>query len=121
MKQVVGLYFGTDTIGGVLVENKKVIMSVKFDLASIEDAGSVQTDSEVLWEALVNKTLRALNAQGKTVFVSVADKEFVTRSFEIPLTNKKEIETSLVFEAGKYLPFKLEEVVVDYSYNILMG
>ncbi|MFA7113884.1 MAG: pilus assembly protein PilM, partial [Candidatus Omnitrophota bacterium] len=121
MKQVVGLYFGTDTIGGVLVENKKVIMSVKFDLASIEDAGSVQTDSEVLWEALVNKTLRALNAQGKTVFVSVADKEFVTRSFEIPLTNKKEIETSLVFEAGKHLPFKLEEVVADYSYNILMG
>jgi hypothetical protein len=117
-KRRVGLYLGVSSVGGVLIEGKKVISLAKFDLLSLEEEAKVEVlDEEIRWEALINRTLREIGAEEKEVYVSLGDKDFIFRSFEIPLMKKKEIEHSLSYEIEKYIPFKMEELVWDYEYT----
>ena len=74
MKRRVGLYFGVNSIAGVVIENKKIKSLAKFDLSSLEgDEGKKSLGQEVRWEALINKTLRSLGVEAKNVYLSIAD------------------------------------------------
>lgn len=118
-KQKVGLYLGFNSIGGVVVENRKVVSVAKCDLSSLEEEAKVENlNEEVKWEALINKTLRELGGvETRDVFVAMADRDFIFRSIEMPFMKKKEIESSLSYEIEKYVPFKLDELRWDYSYT----
>ncbi|UCC95932.1 MAG: hypothetical protein JSW40_04070, partial [Candidatus Omnitrophota bacterium] len=116
-KRRIGLYLGVNCVGGVIVDNRRVVSLTKFDLSSLENEAKVETLSEgVRWEALINKTLRQMQAEEKEVYVSVADKDFIFRSFDIPLMRKEEVESSIVYEVEKYVPFKLRELLWDYNF-----
>lgn len=116
-KRNIGLYLGASSVGAVVFENRKVVSCAKFDLSSLEEEAKVESLSdEVKWEALINKALREVGADEKDVSVSLADKDFIFRSFPMPLMKKREIESSLVYEIGKHIPFKIEELAWDYGY-----
>ena len=116
-KRNIGLYLGASSVGAVVFENRKVVSCAKFDLSSLEEEAKVESLSdEVKWEALINKALREVGADEKDVYVSLADKDFIFRSFPMPLMKKREIESSLVYEIGKHIPFKVEELAWDYGY-----
>lgn len=113
----VGLYLGVNSLGGVVVENNKIILSAKYDLVSL--SGEVEMENlneELKWEALINKTLREIGAEDKNIYLSLAEREFILRSFEMPMMGRKEIEASLKYEIEKYIPFRMEELRWDYSY-----
>jgi hypothetical protein len=115
-KRRIGIYWGVNSIGAVAVEGKKVISSAKFDLSSLEEEAKAEIlNEEIRWEALINKTLREINVEGREIFVSVSDKDFIFRSFEMPLMKKKEIKSSIVYEIEKYIPFKIEELMWDFG------
>ncbi|MBU1121375.1 MAG: hypothetical protein KKF54_01585 [Candidatus Omnitrophica bacterium] len=113
-KGKVGLYLGVASAGVVVVENKEVVSLAKFDLASFEEEFQDVLNEEIRWEALINRTLREAGAEGKDIYVSVTDRDFIFRSFEMPLMNKREITASLVYEIEKYIPFKMGELKWDY-------
>lgn len=114
----IGLYLGVNSMGGVVVTNNKITSSTRYDMSSLEDEAKVENlHEEVKWEALLNKTLRELKAEGKEVYVSLADKDFIFRSLEMPLMNRREIESSLTYEIEKYIPFKVEELMCDFNYT----
>ena len=116
-KRTVGLYLGANSVGAVVLENRKVISCAKFDISSLEEEAKVESLSEeVKWEALINKALREVGADEKEVSVSLADKDFIFRSFPMPLMKKREIESSLIYEIEKHIPFKIEELTWDYGY-----
>lgn len=113
----VGLYLGSNSLGGVVVENNQIISSARYDLTSLSTEAEVDNlNEELKWEALINKTLREIGAQVKDIYVSLAEREFILRSFEMPMMGKKEIEAALKYEIEKYIPFKMEELRWDYSY-----
>ncbi|MCK4912657.1 MAG: pilus assembly protein PilM, partial [Candidatus Omnitrophica bacterium] len=64
----------------------------------------------------INKTLREAGSNAKEIYVSLADKDFIFRPLEMPAMKKRDIESSLVYEIEKYIPFKIEELVWDYDY-----
>ncbi|MCP4652077.1 MAG: pilus assembly protein PilM [Candidatus Omnitrophica bacterium] len=116
-KNKVGLYVGVNSLGGVLIDRKKVISMAKFDLDSLEDESRAENLSEdIKWEALINKTLREISADSKNVYLSLADRDFIFRFLEMPLMKRKEVESSLTYEIEKYIPFKLNELRWDYNY-----
>ncbi|MDD4183722.1 MAG: pilus assembly protein PilM, partial [Candidatus Omnitrophica bacterium] len=116
-KKKIGIYLGLNSIGAVAMEGKKVLSSVKYDLSSVEEEAKVESlNEEIRWQALINKILREIGSEEKEVYVSLADKDFIFRSLEMPLMTKKNIDSSLVFEIEKYIPFKIEELMWDYSY-----
>ena len=72
-------------------------------------------NEDVRWEALINKTLREIGAADKNIHISLADKDFIFRSLEMPLMDKKNIGSSLMYEIERYIPFKIDELWWDYS------
>jgi hypothetical protein len=112
----VGLYLGVDSLGGVVISNGKVISSARYTLASLEEESHVENLSdEVKWEALINKCMREMNVEIKDFYLSMADRDFIFRFFEMPLMKRHEIQSSVTYEIEKYIPFKLEELRWDYS------
>jgi len=112
----VGLYLGVDSLGGVAISNGKVISSSRYALSSLEEEAHVENLSdEVKWEALINKCMREMNVDTKDIYLSMADRDFIFRFFEMPLMKRHEIQSSVTYEIEKYIPFKLEELRWDYS------
>ena len=119
-KPKVGLYMGVDSIGGVSTVNGKVDSFARYSLSSLEEESHVENLSdEVKWEALINKITREINADVKDLYLSLADRDFIFRFFDMPLMKRSEIQSSLTYEIEKYIPFKLEELRWDYSYVVL--
>ena len=115
-KTKVGLYLGVDSLGGVVISNGKVIASTHYTLSSLEEESHVENLSdEVKWEALINKCMREMNVETKDIYLSMADRDFIFRFFEMPLMKRHEIQSSVTYEIEKYIPFKLEELRWDYS------
>ncbi|MFH1519309.1 MAG: pilus assembly protein PilM [Candidatus Omnitrophota bacterium] len=116
MKQKkVGLYLGTNSVGAVMVQGKDLISLARFELSSVEESKREAANEEIRWEALINKTLRELGSEAKNIYLSVADRDFIFRPLDMPIMRKKEVESSLVYEIEKYIPFKIEELVWDYD------
>ncbi|MBU2103354.1 MAG: hypothetical protein ABH865_07770 [Candidatus Omnitrophota bacterium] len=117
-KRNVGLYLGVNSVGGVVVENRKIVAYAKYDVSAVEEEAKIERLSEeIRWEALVNKVLRDIGAAEKDVRVSLSDKDFIFRFLDMPLMKKKEIESSLVYEVAKYIPFKIDELRWGYGYT----
>ncbi|MCF7886874.1 MAG: pilus assembly protein PilM [Candidatus Omnitrophica bacterium] len=116
-KRKVGLYLGTSLVGLALKEGKNLLFLGSNDISSIEARETEILDENLHWQALIRKSLRQANIDSKVIDLSLADRDFIIRSLEMPLMRKKEIETSLIYEIEKYIPFKPEELVWDYQFN----
>jgi len=112
----VGLYLGVNSIGVAVVQGKDILSLERFEFSSIEEVGNKTTNDDIRWEALMNKTLREVDSHAKEVYISLADKDFIFRPLDMPSMKKKDIESSLIYEVEKYIPFKIEELVWDYDY-----
>jgi len=112
----VGLYLGINSVGAAVIQGRDILSLGRFGFSSLEEAGSEIKNEDIRWEALINKTLREVSSDAKNIYVSLADRDFIFRPLEMPIMKKKEIESSLVYEIEKYIPFKMEELVWDYDY-----
>ncbi len=113
----IGLYLGINSIGAAVVQGKNIVSLTQAKLSSVDEASVEDSKEELRWEALINKTLREVNAEDKKVYLSLADKDFIVRTLDMPLMKTKEIESSLSFEIEKYIPFKVEELMWDYGHT----
>lgn len=112
----IGLYLGLNSLAAVAVKGRDIVAMVRLELSSLDENQEKPLNDELRWEALINKALREVGAEGKKVYVSLTDKDFIFRLLEMPLMRKKEIESSLIYEIEKYIPFKIDELEWDYKY-----
>ncbi|MBI3318203.1 MAG: pilus assembly protein PilM, partial [Candidatus Omnitrophica bacterium] len=132
----VGLYFGT--------ENVDVIsLSGSFQRPRLLNFGRVQLPPSGTWrsqvraeEALssgespqgaesadelkelarsITTLLQKSSLPSKRIFVGVASEATIIRYFQMPMIPAHERKAAVAFEAKKYLPFKLEELITDFS------
>ncbi len=68
--------------------------------------------SEGLAEA-VRSTVAASGRDGRRVAVSIQSPELLIRFFKLPMIPRGEWETAAQFEARKYVPFKVDDLVWD--------
>lgn len=115
----VGLYLSGDAVGAVVNQGQNILSLAKFGVSSLDEAGSGSLNEDIRWEALINKALREIGADTKKIYVSLSDRDFIFRPLELPLMRKKEIESSLIYEIEKYIPFKIDELEWDYGYSRL--
>lgn len=112
----VGLYLGVNSVGVAVIQGKDILSLGKVEFSSLDDSGGEIKNEDIRWEALINKTLREVGSDVKEVYVSLSDRDFILRLLEMPLMKKKEIESSLIYEIEKYIPFKIGDLVWDYDY-----
>jgi len=112
----VGIYIGSNAIGAAVTQGKDISLLTIFEFGAVADKSAEIANEDIRWEALVNKALREVGPNVKKVYVSLADKDFIFRSLELPLMSRKEIESSLDYEIEKYIPFKMEELEWDFEF-----
>jgi Type IV pilus assembly protein PilM len=112
----IGLYLGVNSIGAAVTQGKNLVALKTFEFSALEDQGSEIANEDIRWEALLNKAIREVGPDAKTVYISLADKDFIFRALEMPLMNRKEVESSIQYEVEKYIPFKMEELEWDFEF-----
>ncbi|MBC7396136.1 MAG: type IV pilus assembly protein PilM [Bdellovibrionales bacterium] len=113
----VGLSIGASSIK--IVEMKKTKDSwnlLNFGSVSLRDAFSEQR--EIVNGALVVQGIQELLAQtritSKTICSSIAGSGVIIKNLTIVVTDMKEMNDQVLWEAEQYIPFDISEVVIDY-------
>ena len=138
----IGLYIGTETADLVQLsgsfQHPRILQSIRITLPSQgilrsqiraeEQAAALTATANVASslqqaEQAVSKSLMALfQKAGLSASVrahtAIAPEAAVIRYFQMPTIPPNERKTAVAFEAKKYLPFKLEELVTDFQVAI---
>lgn len=72
-------------------------------LASAEDA-----------ERIITTLLKKVNLPTSRVYVAAAPEGVIIRYFQMPMIPIRERRTAISYEAKKYLPFKVEDLITDF-------
>lgn len=115
----IGLYWGERSILCVEIigENQNRILSIPVEFAPDKIppqqlAGAANKAGEVLKNFLANNRIQADDFN-----IALPSKDTIFRTFVIPWMPANEIKGAVDFEAGKYIPFSLEEL--RYSYHVV--
>ena len=68
--------------------------------------------------ALVGETLNELDLHPSFANLSVSGPEVIVRFIELPKMNQDQLKGALVFEAEKYIPFNINDIVLD---SLILG
>ena len=114
-----GIYFGPKAIDVSEARGKKLINSVQIPLLGI--AGNEldeKVPTEIKLVASFNDAFRRNKIEAKEAILCLSGKDLIIRSFEIPVMPKEELHGAINFEAKKYIPFKVEELISDYQVEL---
>ena len=111
-----GVYFGTNSIGLAEVNNKKLLNSVVIPQASMFSGDfeeKIPTDVKII--ALIKDALRTNHINVDHGNICISGQDLIIRTFEIPRLPSNELQSAINFEAKKYIPFKLEDLVYNFQ------
>ncbi|MDD5561854.1 MAG: pilus assembly protein PilM [Candidatus Omnitrophica bacterium] len=111
-----GIYFGTDSIGLTEVNKKKLVNSVVIPQEGVFSGNfeeKVPTDVKIT--ALIKDALRTSHIDVNHGTVCISGQDLIIRTFEIPKLPSNELQSAINFEAKKYIPFKLEDLVYNFQ------
>jgi type IV pilus assembly protein PilM len=73
---------------------------------------------EIKLATLLKDELRKNAIEAKDATVSLSGKDLIIRSFEMPILPRQELENAVNFEVKKYIPFKTEDLISDFQWQI---
>ncbi len=105
-QRILGLDIGSSTVKGVeLAKNGEKFVITGYAQAEIASAGTLK-------EAIA-AVLRDGRFKSKQVVSSVSGRSVIVRYINTPVMKPDELKSSMRFEADKYIPFELNEVILD--------
>ncbi len=113
---LLGIYFGSRFINVVELQNKKILRNIQIPLSSVLAQGDnekIPTDIKLV--ALLKDEFRKHNIDTKEAVVALSGKDLLIRTFSMPVLPREEMASAISFEAKKYIPFKIEDVVSDFE------
>ena len=114
IKQSVGIDIGTSSIKVVsldLHDEKKIITAYNIKKLPI----NYKDEDRATY---IKEVLREIDLRPEMVNLSMAGRDVVVRFIDFPRINKEQLDNALHFEAEKYIPFNVNEVVLD---SIILG
>jgi len=113
LQTTTGIYVGAKNV--YVAQVKGVLFGAQLlKFARVEIQAASHSDDASRRQATVQAITRALQENrisAKEVVAAIAGKDVLVRYFQMPLIPKSEWETAIKFEAKKYIPFKIEELV----------
>jgi type IV pilus assembly protein PilM len=115
--EAIGLEVGTSTIK--IVELKPGTPPTLRALAIRPTPPGSVTDGQITDPAAVAAEIRAALAEAKIrnkyVVTCVANQSAITRIIQVPKMSAKDLDEAIKWEAERYIPFPIDEVVLDYD------
>jgi len=111
-----GIYFGPKIISIIESKGKTILHNVQVsqDLITSSEIEE-KVPSEVKIVALFKDELRRNKIESNEVSLALSGKDFVIRTFEMPVIPRNELDSAVRFEAKKYIPFKIEDLIADFQ------
>lgn len=119
-KTLLGVYFSDNFINIVEQKGGKVVNFAKVACGLEPGKGLLSrtvVDETRLVAAVKEEVLKA-NILSHDAVLALQNRDLVVRFFEIPIVPNNEIASAVGFEAKKYIPFKLEELIFDFQTRI---
>jgi Tfp pilus assembly protein PilN len=116
---ILGIYFGPKAVDVVETKGRKLLNHLQIPLSGVS-AGDFEekVPLEIKMVALFNDALRRNKIESKEAVISLSGKDLIVRTFEMPNLPKDEMASAVNFEAKKYIPFKVEELISGYQAEI---
>jgi len=113
---VLGIYFGLKAITVTETKAKKILNNLKIAHSTFS-GGELQEKipDEIKIVALLKDEMRRNKIESKQAAICLSGKDLIIRTFEIPTLPAGELASAINFEAKKYIPFKMEELVFDFQ------
>lgn len=114
---VVGIYFGPKVISLVNTDGKKLVGNVNIPLNSLSDPNHLEekVPEQLKMAILIKEELRKNAIDAKSADIVLPGKDLIIRTFHMPLLSSAELFNAVRFEAKKYIPFKVEDLVSDFQ------
>ncbi len=114
-----GIYFGPKFIDVVVTNGRKLINNIQIPLVTIS-AGELEEKVSVASRpdeivTLFRDAFRRGKIEAKDATLCLSGKDLVIRTFEMPMLSRAELASAVNFEARKYMPFKIEDLVTGYQ------
>jgi len=109
---MIGLDIGTYSIKGVELQKKDKVNTL-VNIKTQERSGEGEEKDSL--SATVKKFFREANFAGKDVNISVSGHLVIVRFAELPRMSEDELKNAVRFEVEKYIPFSVDEAILDYQ------
>ncbi|MBU2541120.1 MAG: pilus assembly protein PilM [Candidatus Omnitrophica bacterium] len=113
-KTQLGINLSADAITLVESSARKIVKYCRQELSEFSVNLMELSEDEIKFSAILQKILRENEFTGRDVYVGLPAHDIIVRSFQIPLVSKREIDSTINYEARKYLPFRIEELIFDF-------
>jgi len=113
----IGFYWGEEKITVVEFDKnlpQKVVSAPLGSKTATPSPFSSNLTEEIQITAILQKMLQDNKITGGSYYVSLPMKEIILRSFIIPFVKNDEIQNIVKFEAKKYIPFDIQDLVFVY-------
>jgi type IV pilus assembly protein PilM len=114
-KYFLGVDIGTSSIKIVELElggNKPVLSN--YGWVSLEELIK-EKDSLALWKKYISKIIQEGKFKGRDAYVSIPSSGSLITLIEFPGMEREDLDQAIRFEAHKYIPVPLEEVVLSWD------
>ena len=108
----VGIYIDEKKVSVAVSERGKFLLSKSIVLPEIKEG----ENSEEL-KTIIMRIFEETSVDTNKVNVGLSGKNIIFRLLNLPLLNRRELETALPLEAEKYVPFRMKEIVWGYRYK----
>ena len=110
-KTKIGIDVGSYAIKTVELSREKDNLKIKnLSYVKLEDSDS----QDNLLRAIKESAAKA-NVINKQVNIAISGPSVVVRFIELPHMSPEELKNAIPFEAEKYIPFNIEEVIIDHQ------
>lgn len=111
-----GIYFGKNSLSMVEVEGKRITcqVSLPFEAGASSDTAA----DEVKLVAMLGGALREQRIGARKAFLGLSHRNQFIRGFQMLLLKQAEMNSGVLFEVRKYIPFKTEDLVFDYQRRV---
>lgn len=119
-KRLLGVDIGSHSIKAVLVKRTgRGGVSFELEKIALEPvAPQVIVEGDIIDSVAVvevlDRLLRSMKVRVPDVAISLAGNSVIVKKITVPRMNEDELEESIYWEAEQYIPFEIDEVMVDY-------
>ncbi|MCX7926668.1 MAG: pilus assembly protein PilM [Candidatus Omnitrophica bacterium] len=112
---MLGIYLGSKSIQVVEVDGLKLTNAFKVSSTQLGNLEEEKVSYEIKLVNALKDELRKAQIEAKDVVLTLLGRDLIIRTFYMPVLPANEMMNAVRFEAKKYIPFKMEEVVYDYQ------
>ncbi len=111
-REHIGVDIGSYSVKAAeLLREKDVFKIINIGYAKVKKPNAAESMAEAVREACAMAKI----PEGTDVAVAVPGASVVVRFIELPRMTEDELKNAIIFEAEKYIPFGINEVIIDHQ------